>query len=115
MLPKQWHLYIVDLEPRVGSKPGKTRPCLAIQPSVFAQAGLTSTVVLPITSQVLSGNNYPLRVFLPKRTVGLKKDSEILIDQVLAWDNQFFKEELGELSLKLQMEVRAALREFLDL
>src|SRR5215471_10122567 len=31
--PRRWHDYIVDLEPRTGTKPGKQRPCLAIQPT----------------------------------------------------------------------------------
>lgn len=115
MIPKQWHLYTVDLEPRIGSKPGKTRPCLAIQPTAFGEAGLSSTVVLPITSQVLKGNNYPLRVRLAKNTPGLKKESEILVDQILAWDHRLFRKELGELPLALQQKVREALVDFLDL
>ena len=45
IIPRQWYLYTVDLEPRVGTKPGKQRPCLAIQPSEFAEAGLKSTVI----------------------------------------------------------------------
>jgi len=32
VVPRRWHVYIVDLQPRVGTKPGKQRPCLAIQP-----------------------------------------------------------------------------------
>lgn len=105
----------MDLEPRVGSKPGKTRPCLAVQPTAFGEAGLTSTVILPITSKLIRGNNYPLRIRLPKGTPGLKRESEILIDQLLAWDHRLFKEELGELSPHLQEKVKEALVDFLDL
>ena len=32
--PQRWHIYVVALDPRVGTKPGKQRPCLAIQPTV---------------------------------------------------------------------------------
>lgn len=115
MLPKRWHIYIVALNPPVGTKPGKTRPCLAIQPMPFGEVGLKSTVILPITTQLLEGNNFPLRVRLAKGTAGLQKESEILIDQILAWDNQFFRKELGKIPPALQREVQAALFEFLDL
>src|SRR5258708_6461279 len=88
--PKTWYLYIVDLEPRVGTKPGKQRPCLAIQPYQFVEAGLESTVVLPLTSKIVHGNVFPLRVRIPRDVAGIAVASDILIDQILAWDNRLF-------------------------
>ena len=114
MRPRQWHLYVVDLEPRVGTKPGKHRPCLAIQPDAFGQGGLGSTVVLPLTTQVVAGA-FPLRVRLPKGTCGLARDSDVLVDQILAWDSALFRRELGVIPDALQDDIRTALREFLDL
>jgi mRNA interferase MazF len=113
--PKQWHLYIVDLEPRVGTKPGKQRPCLTIQPSEFGEAGLHSTVVIPITSQVIPGETYPLRVKIPKDSCALTKESDLLIDQILAWDNKLFRKELGPLPEALRDQVKEAIKDFLDL
>ena len=113
--PKRWHIYIVDLEPRVGSKPVKQRPCIAIQPSEFAQWGLPSTVILPLTSKISSENTYPLRVSIPKATCGLKDPSEALVDQILAWDNSLFREDLGEVPVAIQDEIKLAVREFLDI
>ncbi len=115
LLPKRWHLYVVDLEPRVGTKPGKQRPCLAIQPSEFSEAGLGSTVVLPLTTQTRISDAYPLRVKFPAGTCGLEKESEALVDQILAWDNTLFRKELGELPVALQEQVKRALMDFLDL
>ena len=115
MLPRRWHLYIVDLEPRVGTKPGKQRPCLAVQPSEFGEAGLESTVVLPLTTKVLKEDAFPLRVRIPKGTCGLERDSDVLVDQILAWDNSLFHRELGLLPDALIEKVTAALRDFLDL
>lgn len=114
-VPRCWHVYVVDLEPRVGTKPGKQRPCVAIQPTEFAEAGLASTVVLPLTTKVVQGAAFPLRVRVPKGIVGVDRESDILVDQILAWDNAGFRRELGVLPDGLQEEVRAALREFLDL
>jgi mRNA interferase MazF len=113
--PRRWRVYVVDLEPRVGTKPGKQRPCLAIQPTEFAGMGLDSTVVLPLSTKLVPGDAFPLRVRVPRGVAGLERDSDILVDQILAWDNGLFRGELGELPEGLQDEVRAALREFLDL
>lgn len=115
LIPQRWHLYIVNLEPRIGTKPGKQRPCLAIQPTELNQFGLQSTVILPITSKVSSQEAYPLRVRLPNGLCGLKKESDILVDQILAWDNLLFHKELGELPEFFQQRVKQALKDFLDL
>ncbi|HEY2931802.1 MAG TPA: type II toxin-antitoxin system PemK/MazF family toxin [Acidobacteriota bacterium] len=114
-IPKRWHVYIVDLEPRVGTKPGKQRPCLAIQPTEFAEAGLESTVVLPLTTNLVRGDAFPLRVRLPNGTAGLRRDSDALVDQILAWDNGLFRKELGVLPDVLVDKIKSALRDFLDL
>ena len=113
VLPRQWHLYVVDRQPRVGTKPGKQRPCVAIQPNTFAEAGLPSTVVLPLTTRLVP-DAFPLRVRLPKGTCGLSADSDVLVDQILAWDNELFRRDLGELPEALQDTVRRAVIEFLD-
>jgi mRNA interferase MazF len=115
LLPRRWHLYIVDLEPRVGTKPGKQRPCLAIQPSEFSNAGLESTVVLPLTTKVSKADAFPLRVRIPAGTCGLQRDSDVLVDQILAWDNSLFHKELGLLPDGLIEQVTAALKDFLDI
>ncbi len=115
MIPRQWHLYIVDLEPRVGTKPGKKRPCLAIQPSEFSEAGLESTVVLPLTTKLTPGDAFPLRVRISRGTCGLESDSDALVDQILAWDNSLFRKELGILPEALIENIKTALRDFLDL
>jgi mRNA interferase MazF len=115
LLPRRWHIYIVDLEPRVGIKPGKQRPCLAIQPSEFSESGLDSTVVLPLTTKILGEDAFPLRVRIPKGTCGLGRESDVLVDQILAWDNSLFRKELGVLPEALVERVVAALKDFLDL
>jgi mRNA interferase MazF len=113
--PERWHLYVVDLEPRVGTKPGKQRPCLAIQPSEFAAAGLSSTVVLPLTTKLVRTEAFPLRVRIPAGVGGLARDSDVLVDQILAWDNDLFRRDLGVVPEAIQDQVRSALLEFLDL
>lgn len=113
--PKRWHLYTVDLEPRIGTKPGKQRPCVVIQPSEFAEAGLKSTVILPLTTKTISGDAFPLRVRIPKGIAGLTHASDALIDKMLVWDNSLFRQEMGVLPEYLIDEIKLAIKDFLDL
>lgn len=115
MVPQRWHIYIVDLEPRIGSKPGKQRPCLVVQPPEFGDGGLDSTVILPLTTEVTPAATFPMRVRVPKGVCGLARDSDVMIDQILSWDNELFRKDLGPLPNALQEDVGAALKEFLDL
>ena len=114
-IPERWHLYIVDLEPRVGAKPGKQRPCIVVQPTEFSQGGLKSTVILPLTTKLTKGDAFQLRVRIPQGICNLTKTSEALIDQILAWDNALFHEDLGIIPEALQETIKYALAEFLDL
>jgi mRNA interferase MazF len=113
--PKRWHVYVVALDPRVGTKPGKQRPCLAVQPTEFGEAGLPSTVVLPLTTRIVREDVFPLRVRIPAGVCGLTHDSDVLVDQMLAWDNALFRRDLGPVPEAVRDEVRRALLEFLDL
>ena len=54
-------MYIVDWESRVGTKPGKQRPCIAIQPSECAQGGLKSTVIAPLTTNLTKGGCFSIK------------------------------------------------------
>lgn len=115
LVPERWHIYVVALEPRVGTKPGKQRPCLAVQPTEFGEAGLPSTVVLPLTTKIVGPEAFPLRVRIAAGVCGLTRDSDVLVDQILAWDNDLFRRDLGAAPEAVREEVRRALLEFLDL
>lgn len=115
IIPERWHLYTVDLGPRVGSKPGKQRPCLCVQPTEFCEAGINSAVILPLATKTINEDAFPLRVKVKKGMCGLQKDSDILIDQILAWDISLFREDLGIVPEGLQEIVKAAIRDFLDI
>jgi mRNA interferase MazF len=110
----QWN-DLVDFEPRVGTKLGKQRPCLAIQPSEFSEAGLDSTVILPLTTRLTPGDAFPLRVRIPQGTCGLESDSDLLMDQMLVWDNSLFRKGLGLLPEPLIEKTKAVLKDFLDI
>lgn len=109
---RQWGVYLVDLNPPVGTKPGKTRPVIVVQPDALNEIDHPSTVILPITSQFKSRDAFPLRVFLPEGACGLEKDSVILVDQIVAWDNRRFVKQLGQLPEDKVQELESALKHF---
>lgn len=115
IIPKRWHIYTIDLEPRVGTKPGKQRPCICIQPTEFCAAGLGSSLVILLTTNLQSEDTFPIRVRIPKGTCGLEKDSEALVEQILAWDITLFKNDLGEIPEGLQEILKSAIKDFLDI
>ena len=52
---------------------------------------------------------------LPAGTCQLKHDSDVMVDQIIAWDNSLFSRDLGVIDEVLQEEVRRAMIDFLDL
>jgi mRNA interferase MazF len=84
----QGHLYLVNLNPSKGTEAGKIRPCLVMQTNLLNQVEHPSTLVLPLTTQLLSEGN-PLRFRLTARAQ-LHETSEVMLDQMRAIDNQRF-------------------------
>ncbi len=96
MTIRKFHVYTADLNPRFGTEPGKTRPVVVVQTNLLNQEH-PSTIVCPITTHV-QPTSHILRVHLKKHEAGLKKDSDIIVDQIRAIDNKRFQEHLGEIS-----------------
>jgi mRNA interferase MazF len=115
LVPQRSHIYVVALDLRVGTKPGRQRPCLAIQPRELGEAGLPSTVVLPLTTKVVREHAFPLRVRIPAGVCGLARDSDVLVDQMLACDNELFRRDFGPVPEAVRDDLRRVLLEFLDL
>jgi mRNA interferase MazF len=106
-------LYLADLNPRLGTEPGKARPVLVIQTDLLNSAAHPSTWVLPCTTR-LSGESL-LRVSLPRGIAGNREDCEVMIDQSRAIDNRRFIRVLGSLPGALLREVEEKLRHLADL
>jgi mRNA-degrading endonuclease toxin of MazEF toxin-antitoxin module len=68
-----------------------------------------------LTTKIVEGDAFPLRVRVRAGVCRLTKNSDVLVDQILAWDNELFRTDLGPLPEALQDQVRRALLEFLDL
>lgn len=84
-------VWLANLNPSKGAEPGKTRPVLIVQEQALLDVEHPSTIIIPITSQIYD-DVFPLRVRL-KASEKLKKESDLLIDQIRAIDNCRFSGE----------------------
>ena len=94
---KQFEIWIADLNPQIGTEPGKTRPVLIIQTNLLNKIPHPSTIICPVTSNVKEYSEI-LRVNLKKGQAKLQQDSDIMIDQIRAIDNKRLVKKLGSLS-----------------
>ena len=106
-------LYLANLDPRVGTEPGKLRPVLVIQTDLLNETNHPSTWVLPCTTR-LAGENL-LRVPLPRGIAGNREECEVMIDQSRAIDNRRFVRALKVLPQPILSEVEEKLRCLADL
>ena len=88
---------LANLNPGKKSEPGKVRPVLILQSDLLNEAGHPSTIVVPLTTNLVDGLSR-LRYRLTRRGK-LERDSDLLLDQIRAIDNaRFTSEPLTELN-----------------
>lgn len=110
---KQFDVWTADLNPQIGTEPGKIRPVLVIQTDLLNVVH-SSTIVCPITTNVVNESEI-LRVHLKKGVANLQMPSDLMIDQILAIDNKRFVQKIGELPIDLRKTVAENLKIVLDL
>jgi mRNA interferase MazF len=111
---KRGHLYIVDFNPRIKTKPGKLRPALVLQSDLVNEAGYPSTIVIPTTTRLIE-NAGMLRFRLKKGQGGIARDSDLLLGQAIAVANESFRQEVGNLPNALMEEIEGRMRIILSL
>ena len=111
---KQFEIWIADLNPQIGTEPGKTRPVLVIQTNLLNKIPHPSTIVCPITTNVKKGSEI-LRIHLKKGTANLHQACDVMIDQVRAIDNKRLTKKIGVLPDELVDLVKENIQIVLDL
>lgn len=66
MVMKQYEVWLAYLNPRIGTKPGKTRPVLVVQTDLLNKIPHPSTLICPLTTKVYKRSDV-LRIHLKKR------------------------------------------------
>ena len=108
---KQYDIWLADLNPTIGTEPGKTRPVVIVQTNLLNDTHL-STFICLITTNVKPAIKL-LRVHLKLGT--LEKLSDVLVDQVRAIDNKRLIKKMGALTKEQQIKLKENLRVLLDL
>jgi mRNA interferase MazF len=111
---KQFEIWLADLNPQIGTEPGKTRPVLVIQTNLLNNIPHPSTIVCPITTTVKKDSEI-LRVHLKKGAANLHQACDIMIDQMRAIDNKRLTKRLGVLPEELIDLVKENIQIVLDL
>lgn len=103
MVTKRFEVYLVNLDPTVGSEIKKMRPCLIISPNEM-NAHIATVIVAPMTTQ---GRAYPTRVSCKFQG----KNGQIVLDQIRTVDKTRLAKRLGTISAATQKAVLAVLAE----
>ena len=99
----RFDVYLVALDPALGSEIKKIRPCLIVSPDE-ANRHLATVIVAPMTTK---GRDYPTRVAC--RFQG--KQGQIVLDQLRSVDKVRLVKRLGRIGPSVQSAVLAALAE----
>ena len=108
---KQFDIWLADLNPSIGTEPGKKRPVVIVQTDLLNETHL-STLICPITSNVQQEIEL-LRVHL--KNGQLDKLSDVLVDQLRAIDNKRLISKLGQLNRDQIQQLKSNLKIVLDL
>jgi mRNA interferase MazF len=107
MVVKRFEVYLVNLDPTIGSEIKKTRPCLVISPDEMNRF-IKTVIVAPMTTK---GTSYPSRVSC--KFQGRK--GQVVLDQIRTVDKTRLVQRLGRIDKQTQVEVLSVLGEMFAL
>ena len=102
MVAGRFDIYLINLDPTIGSEIKKTRPCLIISPDEMNR-NIRTVIVAPMTT---AGKDYPTRVLCTFK----KKKGQIVLDQIRSIDKSRLIKKLGTIDPKTQLEVVTVLQ-----
>lgn len=86
---RRYDVYLVNLDPTVGSEIQKTRPCLVISPDEMNRH-IRTVIIAPMTS---TRRDYPTRVDVTFQ----RKKGQVVLDQIRTVDKARLVKQLGRL------------------
>ncbi len=103
MVVNRFEVYIVILDPTIGSEIQKTHPCLIISPDEMNHH-IATVIVAPMTTK---GRSYPTRVACTFQG----KEGQVILDQIRIVDKSRLARKLGQIDDETQREVLSVLNE----
>jgi len=114
MVIKQFEIWIADLNPQVGTEPGKTRPVLIVQTDLLNKMNHHSTIICPLTTKVKNDIEI-LTIHLKKGMSNLHQDCDVMLDQIRSIDNKRLINKIGDLPKNLIYQIKENLMILLDI
>jgi mRNA interferase MazF len=102
MVVNRFDVFLVNLDPTVGSEIKKTRPCLVISPNEMNRH-IRTIIIAPMTT---AGKDYPTRVSCTFK----KKMGQIVLDQIRTIDKIRLIKKLGVIDPDTRSEVISVLQ-----
>jgi mRNA interferase MazF len=100
---KRFDVFLVNLDPTIGSEIKKTRPCVIVSPDEMNR-NIATVIIAPMTTK---GKAYPTRVVCQFQG----KDGQIVLDQIRTIDKTRLVKKLGQISQDEQKLVLDTLAE----
>ena len=103
MALSRFDVYLVSLDPTLGSEIKKTRPCAIVSPNEMNRH-LATVIVAPMTTK---GRPYPTRIACRFK----RKNGQVVLDQIRTIDTARLVRKLGRLDAATGAKVLAVLGE----
>jgi mRNA interferase MazF len=113
MKAKQFEIWIADLNPTIGTEPGKVRPVIIIQTDLLNKHH-PSSIICPLTTNVKKEIEI-LRIHLKKGCCGLEEGCDIMIDQIRAIDNKRLIKKAGNIPAEVERQIKENLKIIFDI
>ena len=113
MKVKQFEIWIADLNPTIGTEPGKVRPVVVVQTDLLNKYH-PSSIICPLTKNVRKEIEI-LRIHLKKGTCGLEENCDIMLDQIRAIDNKRLIKKVGAIPIDLVTPIKDNLKILFDI
>ncbi|MEN9949738.1 MAG: hypothetical protein RLY85_490 [Bacteroidota bacterium] len=98
----QFEVYVIELDPTIGTEIKKTRPCVIVSPDAI-NSNLTTVIVAPLTHTIKS---FPSRVYCNFN----EEDGQIVLDQIRSVDKKRLKKKIGKIDKVTTEQVKSVLQ-----
>lgn len=102
MVVNRFDVYLINLDPTVGSEIQKTRPCVIISPDEMNRH-IQTVIVAPMTT---AGKEYPSRITFDFK----EKKGHVVLDQIRTIDKKRLVKKLGSVDSETQLKIISVLQ-----
>ena len=99
----RYEVYLVNLDPTIGSEIKKTRPCVIISPNEMNK-NISTIIIAPLTSTL---RNYPTRINC--RVQG--KEGQIVLDQIRTVDKKRLIKKIDTINKRTRLKFHKVINE----